>query len=251
VLLLAPWPQTLGSFGAAWPTLSRSLDLTAIDLPGFGHSEAPREALSPSGLARFLLKALDHFGLARAHVVGTDVGVPVALSFAAQHPQRLASLVLSDGPGTANPVFHADLRRMVSSGVFRWLSALSARLFVGTAIRNGYRSRKPSPEEVEDFVTAYRAPGQLKGTLAFLATYPTELPLLDASLERIATPTLLLWGKLDVFVPPENAALLAARLRDAQVRLLAGAGHFSHDDDPEGYARAVVEWCLGHDAASP
>jgi pimeloyl-ACP methyl ester carboxylesterase len=248
VLLLAPWPQTLVSFRAAWPSLTRSLDVTAIDLPGFGHSEAPREPTSPSSLARFLLLVLDHFELDRAHVVGTDVGVPVALSFAEEHPERLASLVLSDGPGTVNPTLHPDLDRMVSSRFYRWFFGLSAKLFVRTAVSNGYRSRQPSPDEVDDFVEAHRASGRLRGTLDFLATYPKELAAIDAGLGRVSTPTLLLWGQRDVYVPPENATALKARLKNSEVRLLAGAGHFSHDDDPEGYASAVVEWCLRHEA---
>ncbi len=103
LVMLSPWPLTLESFRGVWPALSASFDLIALDLPGFGHSDVPAEPTSPSSLARFLLAAFDHFAIDRAHLLGTDVGVPIALAFAQQHPARLRSLVVSDGPGTADP----------------------------------------------------------------------------------------------------------------------------------------------------
>ncbi len=242
-LLLTPWPHTLLSFRAAWPTLAEALDLTAIDLPGFGHSDPPSGEMSPSALADFLLAVLDHFSLDRVHLVGGDVGVPVALSFAARHAERAYSLVLSDGPGTAQPTLNADLRRMVASGFFRWMFALAPGMFVRTALRNGYVRRKPDADAVADFIAAYGEPGRLAGTLRFLASYPTELAAIDAALPSIALPTLLLWGERDVFVSPANAHAISARLAHGEVQLLPGAGHFSNDDEPEAWAAAVVAWC--------
>ena len=43
-------------------------------------------------------------------------------------------------------------------------------------------------------------------------------------------------------MPPENAERIAARVADARVVRLPEAGHFSHDDDPEGFAQALREF---------
>ena len=58
----------------------------------------------------------------------------------------------------------------------------------------------------------------------------------------IRTPTLVLWGGADAFVPADNAQAIAAALPDSELVILEGVGHFSHDDDPEGYAEALSDW---------
>src|ERR1700736_4257491 len=40
LLLLNPWPESLYAWEALWPRLSSHARLVAIDLPGFGQSEA-------------------------------------------------------------------------------------------------------------------------------------------------------------------------------------------------------------------
>ena len=170
----------------------------------------------------------------------------MALAFASAYPDRLQSLVLSDGPGTAAPVLNTDLQRMEGSGFFRWVFDLAPEAFVHTALRNGYRRRHPTDQEVAEFVAAYRDCARLAATMSFIATYPKELPEIEAGLSRITIPSLLLWGAEDEFVPPENAQLIHARLRQSEVTLLEGTGHFSNDDNPEGWGSAVVRWCLRH-----
>jgi pimeloyl-ACP methyl ester carboxylesterase len=44
-------------------------------------------------------------------------------------------------------------------------------------------------------------------------------------LHRIAAPTLVLTGGRDPIVPPVNARILGARIPDATVRVVPGAGH--------------------------
>ena len=63
---------------------------------GLGGSPYPADA-GPTSVAEQAEDAvglLDHLGVARAHVVGHSLGGAIALELAAQHPTRVASLVL-------------------------------------------------------------------------------------------------------------------------------------------------------------
>ena len=66
-----------------------------------------------------------------------------------------------------------------------------------------------------------------------------------APLARIATPTLLLWGDRDgVFDRAQQERLLAG-IAGASLRVYAGTGHAPHWEEPERFAREVVEFVGG------
>jgi len=71
--------------------------LIAYDLRGRGESDKPASGYSLEIHGHDLAALLDHFGLARAIVMGHSLGAHIALRFAVTHPRRVAKLVLVDG----------------------------------------------------------------------------------------------------------------------------------------------------------
>jgi len=64
-------------------------------------------------------------------------------------------------------------------------------------------------------------------------------PLLDA----MATPTLLVWGEQDRWLPVEVSATIQSRLPNAERRLIPDAGHCSPEDQPGRVAEAISDFC--------
>lgn len=107
-----PWPDPaahpallllhgLGCSVEVWkPTLLQLADqnlerpVYAVDMPGFGRSEGPPDAMSVSELADWVVRFMDLLGLPSAHIIGNSLGCQVALAVARQHPGRAASLIL-------------------------------------------------------------------------------------------------------------------------------------------------------------
>ncbi len=52
VLLTSPWPESVHAFAPIWATLAEHARLFAVDLPGFGASQAPRRSLLAAGDGR-------------------------------------------------------------------------------------------------------------------------------------------------------------------------------------------------------
>ena len=71
--------------------------LVAYDLRGRGDSAKPASGYSLAMHDADLLGLLDHLGLARAILMGHSLGAHIAMTFAANHPDRVAKLVLFDG----------------------------------------------------------------------------------------------------------------------------------------------------------
>jgi pimeloyl-ACP methyl ester carboxylesterase len=77
--------------------LSPAHRVIAYDLRGRGESDKPERGYSLALHGEDLLGLLDHFGLAKAVLIGHSLGAHIAVRFAATHPERVAKLVLVDG----------------------------------------------------------------------------------------------------------------------------------------------------------
>src|SRR5271168_326715 len=97
VLLLSPWPESLYAWEALWPRLSVRARLIAVDLPGFGQSEASRELFSPRAMGEFIVRLIDEWGLGRPHVFAPGVGTAAVLFAASFAPSSLTSVVVGSG----------------------------------------------------------------------------------------------------------------------------------------------------------
>src|SRR5712664_3222799 len=70
IVLFSPWPESIFAFAPVWDGLTRQFEVLAIDLPGFGRSEARDDLFAPQTMGEFIAKALDAFGLTSVHAVG-------------------------------------------------------------------------------------------------------------------------------------------------------------------------------------
>ena len=237
VLLTSPWPESIYAFRDVLPVLGRGNPLIALDLPGFGVSDSRPEVLSPEGMAAFILQTAAHFGISRMHAIGPDVGTSSLLLAAARKPELFESLVV--GGGAAN----ADL----AAGQLKDLIASEPGAFAaidGGPIGAGFVSQsarvEPPPAVLEDYRQA-SAGRRFEDATNFVRAYPRDLPRLERVLGEIETPILILVGRDDPIVPPENGRFLAARLpRNRYIEL--DGGHLLWEDIPEIYAAEIERW---------
>lgn len=94
----------LGLSGADWalqvPALERRFRLIVPDLPGSGHSAAPRQGCTIAGFAAALWSLLDHLGESRLNIVGFSLGGAVGLEMALERPEAVLRLALINSLAT-------------------------------------------------------------------------------------------------------------------------------------------------------
>jgi pimeloyl-ACP methyl ester carboxylesterase len=99
----------------------------------------------------------------------------------------------------------------------------------------------------EDYLSSYEGT-RFAESMAYVRTYPTDLPILGDLLPEIQTPALIINGARDPFVPPVNAEYLHARLPKSKLAIL-DTGHFTWEDTADEYAALVTGWWSGGYAA--
>ena len=87
---LSFWDGQLDAFGPGRRVI-------ALDLPGFGQSDAPEAVYDMDLFIEAVLAVLDQAGVESAILVGHSMGYQISRLFALTHPERVAGLVIVDG----------------------------------------------------------------------------------------------------------------------------------------------------------
>lgn len=238
-LLLAPWPESLYAYDASWSKLAEHAHLTAVDLPGFGHSEMRADLLSPKAMSEFVVHIADAFGLDRPHIVGPDIGTSAVLFAASAHPGRFRSLTVGSG-GVAVPIQLGDpLKAWVYAEDLAPYRAMGAKDVVTVALSTikGYEL----PDEVrQDYLAAYQGE-RFADQIPYVQAYRAELPELGELLPGIRTPVQIISGGSDPVVPPANGEYLYQRLPGSRLDVI-DKGHFFWEEDADSFARILTNW---------
>ena len=239
ILLTAPWPESIYSFYHLAPRLAGKHRLLLVDLPGFGLSESRPDVMAPEAMGNFIIKLLKHFGISRTHAVAPDVGTPAILFAASKQPVLFESLVI--GGGAMRPDLAAGALRDLIFSPTGYLLQFGAD---GVKPYLEHAAQLTPPAIIEDFRAASSG-SRLDEATQFVRGYIPDSPKLEPLLSGIKTPALIIAGKNDTIVPPENGKFLADRLPNNRYVLL-DAEHRVWEEAAKDYVEAVDAWFDGN-----
>jgi pimeloyl-ACP methyl ester carboxylesterase len=160
-------------------------------------------------MGTFLARLIDETDLGTTYIVGPDVGTAAALFAAAEHPDRIAGLVVGGG-ATAVPLQLGEpLASWVLDPDFEKYRRMDPHAVVNAAVDNHARD---VPDEIRaDYLASYEG-DRLAESMRYVRRYPEELPVLAELLPRITAPVTVIAGRHDHVVPLANAEFLTERL---------------------------------------
>ncbi|HEX6255962.1 MAG TPA: alpha/beta hydrolase [Euzebyales bacterium] len=188
----------------SWYSYSRVLPLLppdryhtyALDMRGFGDSDAPAHGYTMDGLAADVVAFLDAAGLDRATVIGHSFGTFVARRLAETRPNRVARLVLIGSAVTARNDVMREVRDAVHDLAVPVPDGFIREFQAGTIHR-------PVPDVFFEGLIAESRKLQAPVWRATL----DGLPAFDDhdQLQAIEAPTMILWGNARRAVRPRGA----------------------------------------------
>ena len=194
----------------------------APDLLAHGATEmAPGTDVSVTANAEMLLQFLDALKIDKVDLVGNDSGGGIAQIFAANHPDRVRSLTLTNCDAQDNwpPEAFKPFLAMAAAG------GLSGALNAMLADKSAYRSPDALGPAYEDAgkisdadIEAYLRPlvkseQRLSDFQRFLAAFDNKHTLaIEDGLKVLAAPALIVWGTDDIYFPAAWGRWLAETL---------------------------------------
>jgi pimeloyl-ACP methyl ester carboxylesterase len=239
VLLFSPWPESIFAFAPVWPGLTEQFEVLAIDLPGFGHSEARDDLFAPQAMGEFIPKAIEAFAVTSVHAVGLDIGAPSLLFAALARPELFRSLIVGAGAVTYPLIVEGVLKSMIEAET---LPSLNTSEVIGGFLGSirGYAV----PRFVrDDYLTSYEG-DRLTRSAALVRAYPKDLASLATRLASMKLPTAIVVGRNDPYALARDAELLRERLPHARLDVLE-AGHCFWEERAPEFESIVTQWVSG------
>jgi len=218
-----------------WPALTSSCRVIRYDVRAYGRSPAATQEYT---LAGDLWRVLDHFQLARAHLVGCSMGGGTAIELALADPGRAQSLTLlcpgiSGYPWPEEPELEAEFEALAAAGGEDAIVQGYQRLWAAAGAEPEVMDQLRSAVRAEPNEEQYQRQGQ---------------PAFDR-LHELSVPTVLLVGDLDRPVLIASNEEAARRIPGCQLIWMPGVDHMPALRDPDLISRTVLAQVQGGSVA--
>jgi pimeloyl-ACP methyl ester carboxylesterase len=255
LLLIHGWPQAWYAWRMLMPTLAGDFELIAVDQRGMGLSDKPKDGYDTATLANDLVALMDALGHERFAVYGTDTGMTIAYALAADHPNRVERLVVSEAPlpgiSPSPPLFlppalNARLWHLafnqLGADVNEALVRGREEIFFGAEFDASAGTKKLPAEVVSYYVDTLAADAEaLRGSFELYRAFPTMIAQNEQrKTRRLTMPVLAIGGE------ESGGEGVAATMKlvadDVQSVVLPGAAHWVAEQAPEALLAALTEF---------
>ncbi|MGH8924915.1 MAG: alpha/beta fold hydrolase [Acidimicrobiia bacterium] len=244
----------------AAPFLSRLGRFYAFDLPGFGYSP-PHRSYSLRDHKNVTIDFLEGLG-GQALLIGNSMGGLITLLVAAERSDLLTGLVLlapASPPRLDDPrIDRVVAKRLLLQGVplvgeavvnRYWRSTSAAQQIRDTLAIVCYHPERIPPDVWPDAVALAEARRRQPWAIDALVRSGRSTGAVlarrrefDQTVERVATPTLVIQGAHDRVVAGSGPERIAKLRRDWTHIVMPDAGHCPQLEAPRQFAQLVEEW---------
>ena len=259
VILLHGWPEFSGVWKRNIDALARHHDVVAPDLRKFGKTrlrdpddETPS---NPDVLARDLRDLMDGLGIPRAALASHDIGAFLAQRFARLWPQRVAGLLFFNcpypgigrrwaAPEHLREIWYQSFHQLPWAADLVGYNRDTCRIYFRHFLSHWAYDPHVFDEDLEEWVENFMQPGAIQGGFDWYAgVNEARLRVMRGISEPeppIQLPVRVLWGAHDPVIKSEWADRLSESFSNAEVTIVARAGHFVHYERPDYANREML-----------
>ena len=202
-----------------------------FDLPAYGLTGMDSEKrYSLDDYRVFLDTFLNHLGVEKFHLAGNSLGGAVSWLYASHYPKKVDKLILIDPSGFPGRSTPGVIQLAKTPLLNQFVRYVTPRFFIEKNLKEVYEDdRLITDELINRYWDLTRYSGNRQ---AFIDR--AKLPTVDSSprLQYIESPTLILWGDKDAWIPVENALKFDQAISQSTVVILPDAGHVPMEEFP-------------------
>lgn len=262
VLLLHGIARSLEDWQESHDLLAVEHRVISADFPGFGFTRRQRQRPGLLTFAGAMVRLLDAAGVeAPAHVMGNSLGGGVAMTMAAEHPGRVASLVLADSVGFGREVNISPLPMVYATAsalpvVGKRFVPLARAASIKIAQDQFFDPSYATPEMLKHYGRVGRQPdfrATFLGTAMTLGipgvgVFPGWRRTLLDRVEAAGLPMLIVWGENDTVLPASHLDFARRRFPQAESHLFAQCGHMPQIEKAAEFAALAADFVAKVDA---
>ena len=247
LILLHGYTQTSRMWRPLIEELKDKFTVIAPDLPGIGDSDIPKSGADMKTAAIRIHALAKSLGLAKARVVGHDIGLMVAYAYAAQFPTEVEKLVVMDAflPGVVgwelaynnDNLWHFRFHGLTPEALVKGREKIYFAYFWNDLAADKKRSLTAADRNA--YVAAYSRPGRMRAGWAYFAAWPdTANDFAQMAKTKLTMPVLSIAGE------KASAAILGAQMKLVATTVTAvdlkDTGHWLMEERPQETMEAVI-----------
>ena len=242
-----------GSGGPGWhrqiAALASTRRVIVPDIPLFGISDIPSEIVAPrKQIADVILGLMDHLGIATADIAGHSMGAVGTVGAMIREPQRFNRAMLISSPGFGrglNPILRVATVRALKPFI-RYDSRRDRGYFF-----DHFEAQKSGPSlERELWKDLHFHVGNRNGATAtfrdglrvFTGLLGQRDVVPEEELEKITTPTQLVWGDSDRIIPTRHGTRAVETIPGARLEIIENCGHIVQLEAPDRLTELMLDW---------
>lgn len=232
VLLLHGWGTNMQSFASVRSyLLKQGKKVIAIDFPGFGGSDAPKEVWGVADYAKLVADILLQLNIDTCDVIAHSFGGRVVILLCALKLYQFRRIVITGGAGILPirtwryhlRVFRYKIGKKIAN--IRWIKRM---LHLDEKMKNAgsedYRILDDHMKKV------------------FIKVVNQDL---TPYLKQIDVPTLLIWGSADESTPLYMGKIMEKEIPDAGLVVFEGASHYAFLDEYQRFCMVISSFLGG------
>lgn len=238
VLVLHGWGANIDTILPIVNILKEDFKVFAMDLPGFGKSQIPKEVFDSKDYARIVKGFIGKMKIDKVTLIGHSFGGKISILLGAYYPELIEKIVLIDSAGL---IPKRTLKYYLKVYSFKVLRSIYKSIFFWQDNKN----------RMERFYkrfgsTDYKNADGIMRRILVKVVNENLRPML----KNIQCPTLLIWGDEDKDTPLYMGKIMENEIDDSGLVVLKGAGHYSYLDDFNKFAIVLRVFLLDGENSS-
>lgn len=230
----------LGASAERWlhviPYLAKRYRVIAPDIIGFGLSDKPAVDYTVEFFSKFLDEFINHISVENPiNIMGSSLGGRIAIEYAIQNAHNIEKMILSAPAGISEEPTEA-LHSYIQAALHPTIED-AKKAFLMMAGNN----RVIEQDVILEFVNRMLLPNSRLSFMSSLLGLKKST-LTQEKLEKILTPTLIIWGKDDKVIPIKNATTFYTSIKNSKHLEMERCGHVPFVEEPELFSKLVLQF---------
>jgi pimeloyl-ACP methyl ester carboxylesterase len=258
ILLVHGFPESWWTFNKLIPLLAKDHRVFAVDLRGFGDSDAASEGVDSATAAEDLHQLIQSLNVGAVHLAAQDISGGTAFRLAATHPEDVASFIGTEmglagfglegfgdithggswhigvlaAPGIAEMLFSGREEQVLGQWAFPSMTAVAGSI---------------TSDDLDEFVRVYSRTNGWRGAVGLYQAMLSEGEAIKAlaTSSPLTVPALAIGGFGGSFTASTLAQVV---LGDVEPVQLDGVGHYVALEAPHALADAILDFTRRVDA---
>lgn len=221
LLILPGWGGTKESWKNFVDLAQKDFQVICLELPCFGREPCPDQTWDVKNYADFVKQKIQNLNLIKPIVLGHSFGGQVAAYLAAAWPQSLSRLILCGASAIRQ-------KRGFKRFIFSLMAKVGKIFFSLPLIKSLTKPAQKLLYRLADSPDYNSTDGIQREIFKRIIRQD-----LTEELKKIKTPTLVIWGALDSYVPLKTGKKIAALIPNSHLEIIPGGRHGLHLQMPE------------------